>query len=413
MNIWLIQTGEILPLKEDAQKMRIALLAEQLAERGHSVVWWTSAFSHVNKEWLFQTDTLMDLKPGIKILALKGLGYKKNISLARFIDHRLVARKFKKHAAKMPMPDLVLTSTPPYDLAYAVVSFAKSHNIPVIVDIRDEWPDFFLTLVPAKFRNIFKILLVREFRMVAKALEKADALTAMITPLLEWGLKYAGRPKTSRDRVFYLGHKKTLYNKNEERCNLLERIQDKFVVTFLGTITKNNNPTILIDVAERLREEKQIIFVIAGDGELFAELKERVNSQSNVIMTGWLSPKKMDCLLRNSHVGICSTPKWRDAFPNKAFAYLSAGLPLVMPFRGDLKELAEKYRFGFHYNPTDVNSLSDYIKRLAENKLLHKTMSDNAKRIFDDLFDAKKVYLNFAIHIESLADSIRTKNLTK
>jgi glycosyltransferase involved in cell wall biosynthesis len=234
----------------------------------------------------------------------------------------------------------------------------------------------------------------------------------MITPLLNWGLKYAGRSKTTRDRVFYIGHRKTLYNKNDEQCDLLEHIQSKFVVTFLGTITKNNNPNILIDAAERLREESQIVFVIAGDGELFAELKERVSSLPNVIMTGWLSPKEMDCLLRNSHVGICSTPILRDAFPNKAFAYLSAGLPVIMPFRGDLKELAEKHQFGFYYNPNDVNLLLSHIKRLFKDKSLHKTMSDNSKRIFDDLFNASKIYLDFAKHIESLSESIHSKNLT-
>lgn len=46
MNIWLIQIGEILPLEEKAKKMRTALLADKLVERGYSVLWWTSAFDH-------------------------------------------------------------------------------------------------------------------------------------------------------------------------------------------------------------------------------------------------------------------------------------------------------------------------------------------------------------------------------
>ncbi|MEM3112422.1 MAG: hypothetical protein QXY90_05215 [Candidatus Anstonellales archaeon] len=37
MNIWLIQIGEILPLEEKARKMRTALLADKLVERGHKV----------------------------------------------------------------------------------------------------------------------------------------------------------------------------------------------------------------------------------------------------------------------------------------------------------------------------------------------------------------------------------------
>lgn len=46
MNIWFIQIGEILLLEEKARKMRTSLLAYKLVERGHNVLWWTSAFDH-------------------------------------------------------------------------------------------------------------------------------------------------------------------------------------------------------------------------------------------------------------------------------------------------------------------------------------------------------------------------------
>jgi hypothetical protein len=50
MNIWLVQTGELLPLDEGVKKMRIALLADILVERGHNVFWWASAFDHFTKQ---------------------------------------------------------------------------------------------------------------------------------------------------------------------------------------------------------------------------------------------------------------------------------------------------------------------------------------------------------------------------
>jgi hypothetical protein len=44
MNIWLMQTGEQIPIRNGVRKMRKALLADKLFERGHSVFWWASAF---------------------------------------------------------------------------------------------------------------------------------------------------------------------------------------------------------------------------------------------------------------------------------------------------------------------------------------------------------------------------------
>jgi len=403
MIVWLVQTGEALPLSENVKKMRVALLADKLIKAGHSVIWWASAFDHFQKRWMFSEDTLFQIKPGLNIYALKGTGYQKNISLARFIDHRIIARKFKKLAPQMPRPDVVLASTPPHDLAYRVVAYAQKYNIPVIVDIRDEWPDFFLLLAPAIFQRILRILLAREFYMIKKALGQAISLTAMITPLLDWGLQYAGRPKTANDRVFYFGYKKTCLGRGEEkRCDLFNFGPDKFVVIFLGTITRNNNPAILIDCAERLKNSN-ILFVIAGDGEIFNELKVRASTLSNVIMPGWLNQEEMACLLENSHVGICPTPKLRYAFPNKAFAYLSAGLPLIMPFQGDLKEFAEKQEFGFHYDPNDTATLIRHIQRLAADRALYKKMSANAKKIYEQMFDADRIYEDFVKHIEKMA----------
>lgn len=39
LNVWLVQTGEPLPLKGNVRKMRTGLIADKLLERGHSVYW--------------------------------------------------------------------------------------------------------------------------------------------------------------------------------------------------------------------------------------------------------------------------------------------------------------------------------------------------------------------------------------
>jgi hypothetical protein len=130
LNIWLIQPGEPLPVQENVKKMRTAHLAEKLIEKGHSIVWWTSAFDHVKKEWIVRRDTEMTPSPGVKITAMKGTGYSRNMSVSRFIDHRLVAQKFKQLSKRMEKPDIIIASTPPHDLAYQAVQFAKKKLSP-------------------------------------------------------------------------------------------------------------------------------------------------------------------------------------------------------------------------------------------------------------------------------------------
>lgn len=413
MNIWLIQIGESLPTELGTPKLRTAILSEKLTERGYSVLWWASAFDHFKKEWVFKKYTELIVKENLKIVALKGLGYKKNISLSRYIDHRIIARKFKKLAPKMPKPDIIITSMPPHDLAYEAVIFSKRNNIPVLVDIRDEWPDLFLSIVPRKYKNIVKLLLFKDFKMLKKTMFMADGLIAMMDSMLDWGLRYTERPKTSRDRVFYLGSiRNAANNKPKAKLSFLQGIEHKFIVVFVGTFVKNNNPSILINCAEKLID-KNIHFVMAGDGELFNQIRKKASGLSNISMPGWLNQAEISNLLQNSRVGVCLTTQIRDAFPNKAFTYLSAGLPVISAFQGNLKDIIEKYHIGFYYPPNDLDALVNFIKRLYEDTALHEKMSKNAYRIFDEMFDADKIYEEYAEHIEKAVDNYKQDEVKK
>ncbi|MFB0562301.1 MAG: glycosyltransferase family 4 protein [Candidatus Lokiarchaeia archaeon] len=407
MNIWLIQTGEPLPLEENIKKMRTAFLAEKLIERGHSVVWWASAFDHLKKKWVFKRDTDLKIKKGLRIIALRGLGYKGNISFSRFIDHRIIASKFRKLAKEIKRPDIIITSTPPYDLAYQAVMFSKKNNIPVLVDIRDEWPDLFLTVVPEAYRKFLRMLLANDFRMIEKTMWMANGLIAMMESLLDWGLRYAGRCVSSKDKVFYLGSKRSICNNEAEKnLNFLDVIKNRFVITFVGTFVRNNNPSILIDCAENLIDS-DICFILAGNGELFNEIQNRATALPNVFLPGWLNHSEIDILLKHSHIGICPSPYIRNAFPNKMFSYLSAGLPVISSFQGELKEIIEKYQIGLYCPPNDVDVLVNCIKKLYNDEVLYKKMAENARRVFNEKFDADKIYEEYAGHIERIAHNYK------
>jgi len=404
MNVWLIQIGEVLPLNIGVRELRTAMLADQLIKRGHSVLWWASAFDHFKKDWLFKKDTELELKKNIKIIALKGIGYKKNISFSRYIDHKIIARKFLNIAPKMPKPDVIITAMPSYDLAYEAVMFAAKNGVPVFVDIRDPWPDIFLNHVSSGLQKLLKMALRKDFLMTKEVMKLADGLISMMNPLLEWGLRYAEREKTWKDKVFYLGckRKRPANNKSAKNRKLTYDLDSKFVVTFIGTFAAYHNPSILVDCAAKLTENN-IYFVLAGDGEFFKEIKRKASHLPNIVFPGWLNQEEIKTLLQNSHLGVCPTPHTAEFFPNKAFTYLSAGLPVISAFQGDLKEIIERYQIGFYYPPNDVDTLVDHIKRLDEDRNLYAKMSENAARVFNDKFDADKIYEEYVEHIEMIA----------
>ncbi|MEK6527855.1 MAG: glycosyltransferase family 4 protein, partial [Nitrospirota bacterium] len=388
-------------------KLRTSLYADKFIERGHNVIWFASAFDHFSKKWIYKKDTDVELENGVKIKALKGIGYKKNISLARYIDHRVVTWKFKKMAPNMERPDIIIASMPSYDLAYEAVVFAKKNIIPVIVDIRDPWPDLFLDHVHPRLRSLIKVLLYKDFQMIKETMKMAYSITAVTKTFLEWGLNYAEREKTWRDRVFPHGYKVSSDLNNNEPPERFKKVFDvikkKFNVFFVGTISNSyHNPLILLEAAKKLVNYNDIHFIIAGDGELFLELEKDTQNLSNVTVTGWLDKKEIEFFLQHSKIGVCPLTAVVDLPTNKAYSYLSAGLPIISAFQGDLKEVIEKYQIGFYYPPNDVDALVNCIKKLYEEEL-YKQMSENARRVFEEMYDANKIYEEYVEHIERIA----------
>jgi glycosyltransferase involved in cell wall biosynthesis len=403
MNIWLIQTGESLPFSNQLRKLRTGILADYLADGGHTVLWWASAFDHYKLAWVCEGDARVSVTDRITVQCLAGNAYKKHISLARFIDHRRVSWKFRSLAPTMPRPDLIVAATPAYDLAYQVSRYAQSRSIPLVVDIRDPWPDMFLDHVTPRLREVARLALASEFRMMRRLCSSATSLVAVSTTFLELGLRYAQRRRTTRDRVFYLGCKPldTSTPMTARVAQIKEQCEGKFVVVFVGTFGTYHNPEILIDAAARLANEG-IQFLIAGDGENRDVLQEKARRLDNVILAGWLTEPEIAHLLTFCHVGICSTPHRIDLFPNKGFLYFSAGLPVINAFQGDLRELTERQEIGCSYEPGDTDSLATHIRKLAKDRNTYQRMVRNVRHCFESTFRSDRIYTEYVSFLEEL-----------
>lgn len=411
MLIWILQIGEALPIDRGARMLRTSLLADQLALREHKVIWWASTFNHFQKNWYYNKDTELKINDYLTIKALKGVGYSKNVSLSRIIDHRIIARKFRKMAPAMQQPDIIISSMPSYDLAFESVIYAEKRDIPVVVDIRDQWPDIFLDAVPERIKWLARILMASEFSMLKKLLTKADGLISMTSDILDWGLQKASRKKTRRDKVFYLGYKRDILStlSEDNRIHeLIRKMEGKFIVSFIGTFGIYHNPQIMIECAENIKDS-EILFVVAGDGELAIHLKSKATHLENVIFPGWLNQAEVTALLRHSHVGVCPTGEHANKgfFPNKAFTYFSEGLPVLTSFKGDLEGFIKEYKIGLHYD--DLDGLTAAISQLKSNYELYKSMRRNVFKVFKEKFDAKLIYASYADYIESLAKGHKKK----
>lgn len=388
--------------------MRTGMLARELERRGHQVTWWCSTFSHPGRTLVYQQDHKTTVGPGLTLMAVHAGEYNNNVSVERYRHHRRLAERFARLSVEEPTPDVIIVGFPIPDVALAAVRYARSQQIPCIVDVQDLWPEVFVERVNRHFQRLARTILRPWFRTAAAVFQGADQVVACSQGYLNWALTLAGREPSIGERVFHFGyssHDQPAFAVTSHQLDALkDRIAGKIVFTYIGSFGYAYDLSLVCTVARNIArlDHPSIHFVLAGGGQRFDQLAEAVRSMGNVTLTGWLNAAEMNALLRISDVGLvprCGTP---NNVPNKPFEYMAAGLPILSSLEGEMVDIIEQNKIGFSYRSGDEEALSSLVLRLARDPALRKKQGANARELFFREFEASVVYEKYSRFIESV-----------
>lgn len=417
MRVWLIQRAESTPHDDEGGRrlLRIGILAEILQSKGHEVIWWTSAFDHVGKKKRYKQSTRVKVKENYYIHYLKCFGYKKNISMSRFIDNIIVAKQFKKDASKdNKKPDVILTSVPSIELSEIAVCFANKNKIPIALDIRDLWPDVFVELLPKKFSWFVRILTRPMRKSLINTCSNATTISGITNDFVDWGVAHSRRKRNKNDIYFPMAYIKRDVSKEKKTVAYnfwkklgVEKNQKILNVVFLGVFTDSFEFETIFSAAKILQErEVPVRFVFCGAGAKETEIKKSCKSLSNCLFAGWINAAEIKTILELSDVGLApyiQTKNFIENFPNKPAEYLSENLLIVTSLKhGKLCDFINSKKCGLSYQ-SDPNKLASFLERLVINQKYLLKLKQNAEKAFVSEFDGKKVYSSMINFLEKLS----------
>ncbi len=408
MNVWLVQLGEPLPIDGAVRLYRTGILAKELANRGHRLVWWATTFDHTHKTQRYETSRKIQVDDDYYIVLLHSKGYTRNISLDRLRFYWDLANKLKKNLEVAEAPDVILTSLPTPELSKVMIDYGIKYHVPVIVDVRDLWPDTFINVVPPVLRGLGRVALFPLVRRNKSIFRAAASIVGISDEYLNWALSYAGRQRNDCDRVFPLGYDAIELQENEKNQAiqaLFEMGVDKHktICCFLGTFGASYDLETVVRAARILKQEgvSNLQFVLCGDGQQFDRVNSLAYGLDNVILTGWVSRPIIGALLEIASIGLA--PYVRNApqsLPNKPFEYLSGGLAIVSSLHGELEELLDENRCGITYEAGNDKELARLLRYLVMHPDVLRDMSTRAKLLFNDRYSADRIYPKMADYIE-------------
>ena len=409
MRVWIITVGEPVPLPgRNDRLLRSGVLASYLAERGHEVEWWTSRVDHIRKAFFPVAE--MELQHGerLRIHFLRGRLYRKNVSLARLVNHREIAHDFTIRSSALPVPDFVLCSLPPLELSLAAVEFGRRSGCPVYLDIRDLWPDVYEQVFPPSVRWLGRILF-RPFRHIAsRAVAGAIGLFAVSETYLDWGLRLARRERRASDLVITFGYPTPPPVNETEIVDLRTQLDlrpDQFVAWFVGSFAGRCDLGTIIEAARQLAQRSDIVFVLSGAGDREAAWRSQAAGLPNVRFTGWVDRRSIACLLRIASVGlVCYTADASMSLTNKIFEYMSGGLPLIVGLRGEAEALVARLGCGVVYTPGDQDDLVRATLTVADDPALRARLARASAKGFREEFAEEVIFPRLVRAIEARAN---------
>lgn len=411
--IWLIRVGETLPSDEGEQRLfRMGLIANELVNKNANVIWWASTFDHNKKEFRANKATNIIINENYHIQLLHGCGYKRNASIGRFRHYAIEKKQFAKFANRMEKPDLIYVAIPNIDLARAAVMFGKKNNIPVIVDIRDMWPDIYVELA-IKAKSLVKLAIIPLRRQLKYTLKHCKGIFATSDKFLDWGLHYAQREKQESDDFFYVSYPDTnvpVALKNLNYWYDMGIQKDDLVCCFFGQFGYAVDLDTVMNAAVKLHEANaKVKFVICGVGEKINDYKEIVKNVDNVIFPGWVNRKQICELGKISHVGLLSYRKSKNyewSMPNKFCEYLALGQALLIQPNGMMEEMAKKHNCGVRYD--NVEELVQTLIYFDTHRDEVMEMKEKSRKLYDESFRADVVYGRLADKLLKIAGEIKS-----
>jgi len=405
MKIWILQTGE--PLQIDTARlrpMRAMNLSNALIKDGHDVVIWSSNFDHFSKSHRSKTKDSFEVSKTLKIRLINSRGYKSNISLARLIDHAKLALNLRKMLKNETPPDVAFIGYPPIETAWTLTRWLKNRSIPILLDIKDAWPEVLIRVVPSKIEFLGRMLISPYTIMMKKTFKNVDGICAPTDEFLTWGLKNASRRKSLFDTVAPLTSPNSNFTNDEiisagKWLDSLGIISDKTArISFVGSLNTAFDFKPVIFAAKNLSCQ----FVIAGDGPMYSEIMNMSAGINNIIMPGWLTECQSKVLSERSKIMLAplkDLPDFRMSIPNKFFDYMSNGKPIFSSISGVAGKLISENNIGREYTNNDIHSLANILNDVLGDDDLIDKMSLNSRELFLKKFSSDVIYPNLVSHL--------------
>ena len=396
------------PPETNAPANRWGYFAKYLANQNHKITVLTSFPNHplgrilngYKNQWYFKEE-------------------KDNMGIIRTWTYISVSRKFISrlfnyfsfafssciNSFSIKNIDIIIASSPPLSVAIIGAIIAKKKRIPLILDLRDIWPEAAVSTGYIKKGFLYHLAEKWEKRCY----KQAQKILVNSSAVFEELKNIKGVPSSKLELIPNGADLEFFKEINDnDKINEDYNIKNKFVVLYTGLLGFAQAPEVMIDAAKILENNKDIVFLIVGGGPLKKDLESKIKNLKldNVILSGQRPREEMPIFV--SRGDICLIPyknssTFQKNVPSKMFDYMASGKPIIINLEGAASDIIEKAQAGLVIEPENTSALAKAIEQLYNNKFLRKKMGDLGRSYVEKYYDKKEISKQLETILENVA----------
>jgi len=387
-------------------------MAKELQKRNMKTTIISASYSHfmVNKPPIKDKPYLLEKIDMIEYLWLKVIEYKDSRDKKRVLKWFQFCLKLFTVSNKIDKPDVILCSGSAPMLILPAYYLAKKHGAKLIFEVRDIWP---LTLMDFKGYSKYNPLIYIMQKSVNFGFRNADKVISVL-PHTDTYIKEQGISNVDFSYLpngIFLEELKNPSPLNEK--TQLEVQKEKFTIGYTGAMGMGDGLDLLIDVAEILKEEANISFLLIGRGSEKERLKKRITDLklNNIKILDAIPKREVQSLLTLfdvCYIGWENKEIYKYGISaNKIFDYMYAGKPIIHLFTGE-GDLIAKANCGISITEHKSSLVSEAVLKLYNTpKEQRKVTGMRGKKFVLENHTYHKIIDNF-INICQLENRVKT-----
>lgn len=242
------------------------------------------------------------------------------------------------------------------------------------------------------YPDVFKITGMKETNIVyriwasfnRKSFKKAFRLFTIGDKMAELLEVYVLKSKIIIQPIWSIFQTNERVSKEDNPFIKEHQLQDKFIIQYSGNIGLTHKVEVVVELAELLKNNNDIIFQIIGRGPRVPALQKMVDEKKlpNCFFLPFQTDEMFPFSLSAADLGIVILDELtsKGSVPSKSYNLMSYGIPSVY-IAGEDSELntyAHKYKAAECFAEKDLHLAKDFILDLSKNKQKWSEMSANA-----------------------------------